>query len=36
MKLFKSLLVAPATLDLLAPFSMFATANLNDISKYSN
>ena len=37
MKLFKSLLVAPATLGLLAPFSAFAgEANLNDISKYSN
>jgi len=37
MKLFKSLLVAPATLGLLAPFSVFAgEANLNDISKYSN
>jgi len=37
MKLFKSLLVAPATIGLLAPFSVFAgEANLTDISKYSN
>ena len=37
MKLFKSLLVAPATVGLLAPVSMFAgEASLNDISKYSN
>ena len=37
MKLFKSLLVAPATIGLLAPFSTFAgEADLNDISKYSN
>jgi hypothetical protein len=37
MKLFKSLLVAPATLGLLAPLSVFAgEANLEDISKYSN
>ena len=37
MKLFKSLLVAPATIGLLAPLSTFAgEANLNDISKYSN
>jgi len=37
MKLFKSLLVAPATIGLLSPFSVFAgEANLNDISKYSN
>jgi len=37
MKLFKGLLVAPATIGLLAPFSAFAgEANLNDISKYSN
>ena len=37
MKLFKSLLVAPATIGLLAPFSTFAgETNLNDISKYSN
>jgi len=37
MKLFKSLLVAPATIGLLAPFAAFAgEANLNDISKYSN
>jgi len=37
MKLFKSLLVAPTTLGLLAPISVFAgEANLNDISKYSN
>ena len=37
MKLFKSLLVAPATIGLLAPFSVFASeASLNDISEYSN
>ena len=37
MKLFKSLLVAPATIGLLAPFTSFAgEANINDISKYSN
>ena len=37
MKLFKSLLVAPATLGLLAPISTFAgEADLNNISKYSN
>jgi len=37
MKLFKSLLVAPATIGLLAPFSTFAgEANINDISKYSD
>ncbi len=37
MKLFKSLLVAPATIGLLAPISTFAgEASLNDISKYSN
>ncbi len=37
MKLFKSLLVAPATLGLLAPLSVFAgEASLEDISKYSN
>jgi len=37
MKLFKSLLVAPATIGLLAPFAAIAgEANLNDISKYSN
>jgi len=37
MKLFKSLLVAPATLGLLAPISVFAgEASLEDISKYSN
>ena len=37
MKLFKSLLVAPATIGLLAPFSTFASeVDLNDISKYSN
>jgi len=37
MKLFKSLLVAPATIGLLTPFSAFAgETNLNDISKYSN
>ena len=37
MKLFKSLLIAPATLGLLAPFSAYAgEANLKDISEYSN
>jgi len=37
MKLFKSLLVAPATIGLLAPFAAIAgETNLNDISKYSN
>ena len=37
MKLFKSLLVAPATLGLLAPFTAFAgEANVDEISKYSN
>ena len=37
MKLFKSLLVAPATIGLLAPLSTFAgEADLNNISKYSN
>ena len=37
MKLFKSLLVAPTTIGLLAPISAFASeANLTDISKYSN
>jgi hypothetical protein len=37
MQLFKSLLVAPATLGLLAPLSTFAgEANLDEISKYSN
>ena len=37
MKLFKSLLVAPATLGLLAPLSVNATeVNLNEISNYSN
>jgi len=37
MKLFKSLLVAPATLSLLAPFSVSANeVNLNDISNYSD
>ena len=37
MKLFKSLLVAPATLGLLAPISVFAgEASLEDISKYSD
>ncbi len=37
MKLFKSLLVAPATLGLLAPLSVFAgEASLDDISKYSS
>ena len=36
MKLFKSLLVAPATLGLLAPLSAVANeVNLNDISNYS-
>ena len=37
MKLFKSLLVAPATLGLLTPFSVSANeVNLNDISNYSD
>ena len=37
MKLFKSLLVAPATIGLLAPISAFAgEAHLIDLSKYSN
>ena len=37
MKLFKSLLVAPATLGLLAPISANATeVNLNEISNYSD
>mgnify|MGYP001341492305 CR=1 FL=1 len=37
MKLFKSLLVAPATLGLLAPMSVTATeVNLNEISNYSD
>jgi len=37
MKLFKSLLVAPATLGLLAPLSSSATeVNLNEISNYSD
>jgi len=37
MKLFQKLLVAPATLGLLAPLSVFAgEANLNDISNYSD
>ena len=37
MKLFKSLLVAPATIGLLAPLATFAgEADLNNISKYSN
>ena len=37
MKLFKSLLVAPATIGLLAPFSTFAgEADLINISKYSD
>jgi len=37
MKLFKSLLVAPAALGLLAPFSASASeVNLNDISNYSD
>ncbi|ABM70509.1 porin [Prochlorococcus marinus] len=37
MKLFKSLLVAPATIGLLAPLSTFAgEADLNNISKYSD
>ena len=36
MKLFKSLLVAPATLGLLAPISANATeVNLNEISNYT-
>ena len=36
MKLFKSLLVAPATLGLLAPVAATATEiNLNEISNYS-
>ena len=37
MKLFKSLLVAPAALGLLAPMSVSASEiNLNDISNYSD
>ena len=37
MKLFKSLLIAPATLGLLAPISASATeVNLNEISNYSD
>jgi len=37
MKLFRSLLVAPATIGLLAPFPSFASeANLSEISKYSD
>ncbi len=37
MKLFKSLLVAPATLGLIAPMSVNATeVNLNEISNYSD
>ena len=37
MKLFKSLLVAPATLGLLAPMSVTANEiNLNDVSNYSS
>ena len=37
MKLFHSLLVAPATLGLLAPLSANATeVNLNEISNYSD
>ena len=37
MKLFKSLLVAPATLGLLAPITANATeVNLNEISNYSD
>ena len=37
MKLFKSLLVAPATLGLLAPMSATANElNLNDVSGYSS
>ena len=37
MKLFKSLLVAPAMLGLLAPLAANATeVNLNDISNYSS
>ena len=37
MKLFKSLLVAPATLGLLAPMAVTAnTINLADVSTYSS
>ena len=37
MKLFKSLLIAPATIGLLAPFTAFAgEANVDEISKYSD
>ena len=37
MKLLKSLLIAPATLGLLAPITAFAgEANVDEISKYSN
>ena len=37
MKLFKSLLIAPATLGLLAPMSANATeVNLNEMSNYSD
>ena len=37
MKLFKSLLVAPASLGLLAPLTATATeVNLNEISNYSD
>ena len=37
MKLFKSLLVAPAALGLLSPLTASASeVNLNDISTYSN
>ncbi len=37
MKLFQRLLVAPATLGLLAPLSVNATeVNLNEISNYSD
>ena len=37
MKLFKSLLVAPATLGLLAPMSVTANElNINEISGYSS
>ena len=37
MKLFKSLLIAPAALGLLAPISASASeVNLNDISNYSD
>ena len=37
MKLFKSLLIAPATLGLLAPMSVTANElNINDVSSYSS